>query len=175
VELLWRELTGGLGDADQLARVVVRLVAAMLLGGMIGYERERAGRWAGLRTHILVALGSALMVLIPSEAGLGMEGVTRVVQGIATGIGFIGAGSILKLTKRREIHGLTTAAGIWVTSAVGIAVGLGFLGPAILSVVLVLVVLAGIGHVERRLSPPRSTPESRETRPEGSEAGRRRV
>ena len=154
METVWQELTSGLGDGAHVIRVAVRLVLAMLLGAVVGFERERAGQWAGLRTHMLVALGSALMVVVPSEVGLGLDDITRVIQGIATGIGFIGAGSVLKLTEAREIRGLTTAAGIWVTAAVGVAAGLGFAGVAALSVALAWVILTAVGRLERRFVRP---------------------
>jgi putative Mg2+ transporter-C (MgtC) family protein len=151
METVWEELTAGLGDRVQVTRVAVRLVVAMLLGGVLGLERERAGQWAGLRTHMLVALGSALLVVIPYEAGLAFGELTRVIQGIATGIGFIGAGSVLKVHRAREIRGLTTAAGIWVTAAVGVAAGVGFVGVAALSVVLAWLVLAAVARLEARV------------------------
>lgn len=150
METVWEELTSGLGDGGHVIRVAVRLIVAMLLGAVVGIERERAGQWAGLRTHMLVALGSALLVVIPSEAGLGLSDITRVIQGIATGIGFIGAGSVLKLADSREIQGLTTAAGVWVTAAVGVAAGLGFAGVAALSVALAWVILTAVGRLEAR-------------------------
>jgi putative Mg2+ transporter-C (MgtC) family protein len=155
MDTVWQELVAGLTDRAHVARVAVRLVVAMLLGAVVGYERERAGQWAGLRTHMLVALGSALLVVVPAEAGLGLGELTRVVQGIATGIGFIGAGAVLKVTRTREIHGLTTAAGVWVTAAVGVAAGLGFAGVAALSVLLAWVVLTVVGRLEARLAPKR--------------------
>ena len=147
---IWEELTAGLDDGAVVARVAVRLVAAMLLGAVVGYERERAGQWAGLRTHMLVALGSALLVVVPAVSHADRDEVSRVVQGIATGIGFIGAGSVLKLTRRREIRGLTTAAAVWVTAAVGVAAGLGFEGVAALAVALAWVVLTAVGRLETR-------------------------
>ena len=155
MDTIWQELVAGLTDRGHVARVAVRLVLSMVLGAVVGWERERAGQWAGLRTHMLVSLGSALLVVVSAEAGLGRDGLTRVVQGIATGIGFIGAGSVLKLTRRREIRGLTTAAGIWVTCAVGVAAGLGFSGVAALSVALAWVALTVVGRLEARLSPRR--------------------
>src|SRR5687768_15011416 len=93
--------------------VIVRIVAAGLLGAVIGGERELEGKAAGLRTHMLVALGAALFVIAPREAGLRGDELTRVIQGVAAGIGFIGAGTILKLAEREQIRGLTTAASIW--------------------------------------------------------------
>jgi putative Mg2+ transporter-C (MgtC) family protein len=150
LEILWQELSSGLGDGTPVARVAIRLVAAMLLGAVVGYERERAGQYAGLRTHMLVALGAALLVVVPAVTNAEAAEISRVVQGIATGIGFIGAGSVLKLTRQREIRGLTTAAGIWVTAAVGVAAGLGFEGVAALAVALAWVVLTAVGKLETR-------------------------
>jgi putative Mg2+ transporter-C (MgtC) family protein len=152
MNIFLEELTGGLPDATEFARIVIRLLAAMALGAIIGYERERAGKPAGLRTHMLVAMGSALFVLGSSAAEMSTEGLSRVVQGIATGIGFIGAGAILKRQEEREIEGLTTAAGIWMTAAVGVSVGLGRLGLALLSVILTWVVLALLGFLSARIA-----------------------
>ena len=149
-EILWSELTSGLPDRNELAHVVVRLLAAVLFGAIVGWQRERAGKAAGFRTHILVALGTTLFVLAASGSGMSSDGVSRVVQGISTGIGFIGAGAILKLSATREIQGLTTAAGIWMTAAIGVAVGLGGLGLALLGTILTWVILASIGLLESR-------------------------
>src|SRR5687768_16740821 len=88
---------------SQTVTVVVRLLAAAVLGGVVGAEREAEGKAAGLRTHMLVSLGAALFVIAPREAGLARDELASVVQGIAAGIGFIGAGTILKLTQREEI------------------------------------------------------------------------
>ncbi len=96
-------------------------------------------------------MGSALFVIAAIESGMTSDGVSRVIQGLITGIGFIGAGAILKLGQDREIYGLTTSAGIWATAAVGVAVGLGLLGLAVVSVILIWFVLAGLGYVETRL------------------------
>lgn len=149
-ELLWGELTAGLPDRYELARVVVRLLAAVLLGAIVGWQRERAGKAAGLRTHILVALGTSLFILGASGSGMSSDGLSRVVQGVSTGIGFIGAGAILKVSATREIQGLTTAAGVWMTAAIGVAVGLGSLGLALLGTILTWVVLALLGALESR-------------------------
>lgn len=141
MEIIWDELTAGLPDWPQLVHVLIRLISATVLGAIVGYERERARKPAGLRTHILVALGTAVFVLACTGVGMSLDGVSRVIQGIVTGIGFIGAGSILKLNEQRDIQGLTTAAGVWMTAAIGVAVGLGSLGVAILSTLFTLVVL----------------------------------
>lgn len=152
MEILLEELKGGLPDGTDLTRFVIRLVAAMLLGAVIGYERERAGKAAGLRTHMLVAMGSALFVLACTAAEMSMEGRSRVIQGIATGIGFIGAGAIIKYREEREVEGLTTAAGIYMTAATGVAAGLGRIGLALLSVVLTWSVLNLLSFVSARIS-----------------------
>lgn len=151
LEIIWSELTSGLPDRTELAHVVIRLVAALVLGAIVGYEREQAGKAAGLRTHMLVAMGTALFVLAASQSGMNLDGVSRVIQGLVTGIGFIGAGAILKLSATREIQGLTTAAGIWVTAAIGVTVGLGALGLALLGTILTWIVLVSIGLFEKRL------------------------
>lgn len=146
MDLLWQELTTGFPDRTRLGIVLIRVIAAILLGAVLGIERERAGKPAGLRTHMIVCLGTAVVVLACTEVNMGLDGLSRVIQGIVTGIGFIGAGTILKLQEQREIQGLTTAAGLWMTAAIGVAVGLGALGLAVIGTVLTLLVLA-LEHV----------------------------
>jgi putative Mg2+ transporter-C (MgtC) family protein len=141
VEIIWEELTYGLPDLRQLVHVLIRLIAAAVLGAVVGFERERAGKAAGLRTHMLEALGTAVFVLACSQVGMSLDALSRVIQGIVTGLGFLGAGSILKLNTERDIQGLTTAAGVWMTAAIGVAVGLGSLGVAFLSTLFTLIVL----------------------------------
>lgn len=153
MDVLLNELNAGFPELAQIVRLLVRISMAMLLGAIIGLQRERYGKPAGLRTHILVAMGTALFVIGAIESGMSSDGVSRVIQGLTTGIGFIGAGAILKVAQNGEIHGLTTAAGIWATAAVGVAVGLGLLGLAVLSVFLIWFVLAGLGYLEARLKP----------------------
>lgn len=150
MELLWQELTAGLPDRRQLAVVVIRVIMAILLGAIVGLQREKAGKPAGLRTHIIVSLGTAIVVLACSAATMSLEGLSRVIQGIVTGIGFVGAGSILKLNEEREIKGLTTAAGLWMTAAVGIAAGLGEIGVAMIGTLLTVIVLSLVGVIESR-------------------------
>lgn len=142
MDIIWEELTSGLTDLRQLVHVLIRLLAATLLGAAIGVQRQRAGKPAGLRTHILVTLGTAVFVMASAGVGMSLEGQSRVIQGIVTGIGFIGAGSILTLSEERDIQGLTTAAGIWMTAAIGVAVGLGSLGVALLSTLFTLTILS---------------------------------
>jgi putative Mg2+ transporter-C (MgtC) family protein len=141
-------------ELDQFIRVTVRLIVAAVLGGILGMEREREGKPAGLRTHMLVALGAALFTIAPLEAGVAIGDLSRVFQGIATGIGFLGAGTILKLAGE-EIKGLTTAAGLWLTGAIGMSVGAGQIWIPILGVVIAFTILAGLGVLERYLAPDR--------------------
>ena len=148
MDIFWEELTSGFPDWAKFVHVLIRLTAAALLGAIIGYQREKAGKPAGLRTHMLVTLGTCIFVLACAGYGMDADGLSRVIQGIVTGIGFIGAGSILKLDKERDIQGLTTAASVWVTAAVGVAVGLGGLGLALLATILALIVLALLGKFE---------------------------
>lgn len=103
--------------------MLLRLLVALLIGAVIGYERERAGKPAGVRTHGMVCLGSALFTLV-SLYGFGTAAdPSRVASQIVTGIGFLGAGAILH--QRRSVQGLTTAASLWVTAAIGLAIGVG--------------------------------------------------
>ena len=156
MDIIWEELTSGLPDARQLVHVIIRLLAATLLGAVVGYQRERAGKPAGLRTHILVCLGTAVFVLSCAGVGMSLDGLSRVIQGIVTGIGFIGAGSILKLSEERDVQGLTTAAGVWMTAAIGVSVGLGSLGIALLGTLFTLVILALAGPFELRIEKRRA-------------------
>ena len=126
------------------ADTALRLIAAALLGGLVGAEREWVGKAAGLRTHMLVAMGTALFVIACLESGMEHDAISRVVQGLTTGIGFLGAGAILKLEDEQRIKGLTTAAGVWMTAAVAVAIGLGQLATAAIGVVLAWIVLAAL-------------------------------
>jgi putative Mg2+ transporter-C (MgtC) family protein len=143
--IVWSTIRGefsDLADVEQVTRVCVRLLVAVFLGGLLGYERETRGTSAGLRTHMLVALGAALFVLVPLQSGMSIPDVSRVLQGIVSGIGFLGAGAIIKLSQDREIRGLTTAASIWLTAAIGIAAGMGREATAMLTTCLALIILA---------------------------------
>lgn len=141
-----------LADPADITRLVVRLLVALVLGGILGFERETAGAQAGLRTHMLVSVGCALFVLVPLQAGMEIADLSRVLQGIVAGIGFLGAGAIIKMTGGYEIRGLTTAAGIWLTAAIGIAAGMGSLATAIISTLLALGILSllRLDRVQRR-------------------------
>lgn len=138
-----------LPDAGRATRIVLRLSVAAILGGVLGFEREQKGKSAGLRTHMLVALGAALFVLIPQQAGVSDVDLTRVLQGLVAGVGFLGAGTIVKNGGEEEVQGLTTAAGIWLTAAIGVAAGMGREATAVLSTLLALVILATVPKVAR--------------------------
>lgn len=142
-----------LQDLEQLTRAATRLLLAVLLGAAIGWQREQHGSAAGLRTHMLVALGAALFMLIPAQTGLSGDGPSRVLQGVVAGIGFLGASAVLKLGDRGKIRGLTTAAGIWATAAVGAAAGQGHAATALMAALIVLAILGAMARLERRWRP----------------------
>lgn len=133
-----------LPDAAEVTRLCLRLLVAVILGGILGYERERTGAAAGFRTHMLVSLGAALFVIVPLQAGTDMSDMSRVLQGVIAGIGFLGAGAIIKSSDEQEIRGLTTAASIWLTAAVGIAAGMGREATAVVSTLFALMILLAL-------------------------------
>ena len=135
---------------------VIRLTAATLMGAALGINREIRGKPAGMRTHALVALGTALATLIAIALATGPEGVdrsavSRVIQGVLAGIGFLGAGAILKAESGERVQGLTTAASVWVVAGLGIACGAGLWALALTALVLTLIVLIGGEPLERML------------------------
>ena len=138
--------------------MVFRIVAALAAGGLIGLERSHRGRPAGFRTHALVCLASSLLMLVTvyeshwfprDSAARVMVDPTRMAQGIMTGIGFVGAGAIIK--EGFTVRGLTTAASIWITAAIGILTGIGFYFAALIGTVLVLGTLSAFRWIEARL------------------------
>ena len=145
-------------DAAQATRIVVRLGVAALLGGLLGWEREHAGKAAGVRTHMLVAMGAALFVLVAQQAGISPADNSRVLQGVIAGVGFLGAGTILKGDAESQVKGLTTAAGIWLTAAIGVSAGLGREMTAILCTVLALTVLWALPLLQDALTRQRKQP-----------------
>jgi putative Mg2+ transporter-C (MgtC) family protein len=166
----WPEMLGALqqefADLPSVAdatRISVRLLMAAALGGLLGWERENRGKAAGVRTHMLVALGAALFVLIPQQAGISDAEMSRVIQGVVAGIGFLCAGTIIKGKDEEQVQGLTTAAGIWLTAAIGVAAGLGREGSAVLSTLLALLILKVLPGVVRafRGRSGRMDPENR--------------
>lgn len=131
--------------------ITLRLAVAMLLGGVIGFEREYRAKDAGFRTHFLVALGSALFCIV-SQFGFGFElkDSSRVAAQVVSGIGFLGAGTII--FQKNVVRGLTTAAGLWVTAAIGLACGTGMYLPAIVTTLMVLIGLEILSAVIPRVS-----------------------
>ncbi len=144
---------------EDVLEIAARLGLAVLLGGIIGMEREMHGRAAGLRTHILVCLGAAVLVIGGAEMQQAVSALhpglefrpdpTRLAAGIVTGIGFLGAGAIIRSAD--TIHGLTTAACVWLVAAIGIACGAGYTGLASAGTAMALVALVGLSRIERFL------------------------
>ncbi|HDS1735439.1 MgtC/SapB family protein [Pseudomonas sp. BP8] len=146
-ETVWETIQAEFADVtneQEVTRILLRLLMAALLGAVLGFEREHKGKSAGVRTHMLVSLGAALFVLAPSMAGADAQALSRVIQGIVAGIGFLGAGTILKGNGKDPSHvkGLTTAAGLWMTAAIGTAAGMGREATALISTVMALLVLS---------------------------------
>ena len=146
-----------ISEWDALGRITVALV----LGGLIGFDRQRLNKPAGVRTHMLVAAGAALFIVVAVLLSEGLEGigtesakidVSRIAAGIVTGVGFLGAGAII--TRHDRVSGLTTAAGIWITAAIGTAVGFGFWIIGIGSTVAVLIIYAMAYAADQRFSQP---------------------
>jgi putative Mg2+ transporter-C (MgtC) family protein len=143
---------------QEYLEIVFRIIAALFAGGLIGLERSHRGRPAGFRTHALVCLASSLLMLVTvyeshwfprDSAGRVILDPTRMAQGIMTGIGFVGAGAIMK--EGFTVRGLTTAASIWITAAIGILTGIGFYFAAVIGTVLVLGTLSTFRWIEARL------------------------
>ena len=139
-----------LADPADVTRVVVRLLVAVLLAGVVGYDRERRGSSAGLRTHMMVGLGVALLVVASEQSGMDRESVSRVIQGVFAGIGFLGAGAILKQTGEDQVRGITTAASLWATAAIATAAGLGREATAVIATLFALAILSILLRVEQR-------------------------
>ncbi len=149
-EEIWRTVLAEFSDVPDVAtttRIMLRLVLAALLGGILGYERELKRRSAGVRTHMLVAVGSALFVIGPMQSGMPLEDMSRVLQGIVQGIGFLGAGAIIVRARQHLVEGLTTAASIWATAGIGIIAGLGLESTAVISTAVVLIILAAVPYI----------------------------
>lgn len=144
--------TGGMGDFWE---IVAKILLSAILGGAVGAERERTGKWAGLRTHMSIAVGAALLADVSVQIGHEYGTVQgwdpgRIAAQIVSGLGFIGAGSIIQ--SRGAVHGLTTAAGLWVAGAIGLSVGAGFYDEALVTTVALLLILVALRPVARRLA-----------------------
>jgi len=140
-----------IADIKEATVIVLRLGLAVILGAAIGYEREMKGKDAGLRTHMLVSLGAAIFVLVPSASGMQIADMSRVMQGVIAGVGFLGAGAILKQENDRVVKGLTTAASIWIVAAIGVAAGYGREATAVASTLIALFVLAVVNRFEKNI------------------------
>jgi len=158
---LWQKISdtvasefSDISDVEQATRMFVRLLLAAVLGGLLGIEREQHGKDAGVRTHMLVAMGAALFVLVSQQSGMPNADLSRVVQGVIAGVGFLGAGAILKLDGEERVKGLTTAAGIWLTAAIGVAAGMGREATAVLSTLLTLAIFALVPKLVRLMDKP---------------------
>jgi len=138
-------------QTDLAIQSTIRLLAAAFLGGWLGFQREMSGKAAGLRTHMLVTVSATLLVVAITQAGFSTNAVSRIIQGLLAGIGFLGGGAILKSASEREIHGLTTAAGIWFAAVVGVCVGLGRIGIALMGTLLAFAILGAVSRFERML------------------------
>ena len=149
VETLAEEFSD-LADASDVTRLLARILLAVGLAALIGYEREVRGSTAGLRTHMILALGVALIVVAAQQSGMEPEDVSRVIQGVFAGIGFLGAGAIIKQSESDQVRGLTTAASLWTTAAVATACGLGSELTAIVATVIALIILSVLLSIERR-------------------------
>ncbi len=155
MEEFWRNIVADWPETASLLNVIFRMGLASAVSALPGIQRERLGMPAGLRTHMLVSVGAALFMLASEEAGASVDAQTRIVQGLATGIGFLGAGAILKSKDENHIHGLTTAASIWFTAALGAAVGSGRIWLPIVASVMALMILALLRPLERALGDER--------------------
>ncbi|MFO7772527.1 MAG: MgtC/SapB family protein [Dehalococcoidia bacterium] len=123
--------------------IVLRFLLAVALGAGIGYQRERTGKAAGLRTHVLVSAGAALFTVASIYGfGVGMADISRVAAGVVIGVGFIGGGVIFRGPRGEEVAGLTTAATIWVTAAIGLAAGAGMVLISVIATAVSVVVLS---------------------------------
>lgn len=169
---MWPDLTFPplLADAiglpeGHLGEMTLRLLWSCVLGAVLGWDREHHKQSAGLRTHMLVALGTTLFVVVPTEMGATFREVAEMVKGVAAGIGFLGSGAIYRVMtnnveKGERVHGLTTAASIWLCSAAGVAVGVGAGQIATVAVLLGWAILYLVKKLEKLLAgkfdPPRS-------------------
>ncbi len=149
---IWHTVVGefsDIADLEEATIVILRLTLAIILGAAIGYERERRGKDAGLRTHMLVTLGATIFILVPATSGMDTADASRVMQGVVSGIGFLGAGAILKQEAGQEVKGLTTAASIWVAASVGVSIGYGREATAVATTLIALFVLSVVGRMEK--------------------------
>lgn len=127
---------------------LIKLILAMSIGGIIGFERQSSKRPAGLKTHILVTLGSTLVMILSKE---GFEGgdPARLAAQVVSGVGFLGAGTIL--VRGKSVYGLTTAASLWICACIGLAIGIGFYTEAVITLLVVLFSLGPLNYIQKRI------------------------
>ena len=154
MDQFWNEFAADLPSSYEVLSMSFRLLVAAILGAIPGWQRELTGQAAGLRTHMMVSLGAAVFVMAAVEAGSSIADTTRVIQGLATGIGFVGAGAILKSKRDHEVRGLTTASSIWLTAGLGTAVGLGRLWLPLLGSLLAVIILSVFGWLGDKVGSP---------------------
>jgi putative Mg2+ transporter-C (MgtC) family protein len=139
-------------NPDNWLELSLRLALAVLFGGMLGWNRQTSGKAAGLRTHMLVSLGAALFIMVPLTTSNSPEAVSRAIQGVATGIGFLGAGEIVHRSRepgKTIAKGLTSAASIWVTAALGILAACGVWQVGLVGTLLAFIILVVAKPLER--------------------------
>jgi putative Mg2+ transporter-C (MgtC) family protein len=157
LDALLAEVAASVPTVELAVRVLWRLGFAAILGGVIGWERQSEDKPAGLRTHVLVSVGAATFVVVSLEAQMPIDALSRVIQGVATGIGFIGAGAILKRESAHRVEGLTTAATIWMATAIGVAAGLGRVAIALVAMAFALGVLTVLRTPAAQRAPSRGS------------------
>jgi putative Mg2+ transporter-C (MgtC) family protein len=143
--------------ANDWLNLIFRVGLSVVVGGLIGFERQWTGtnRSAGVRTHMVISLGATLFILMPlqiPEDYSSVNALSRTLQGIATGVGFIGAGLILQQSHQGKVKGLTSAAAIWATAALGAAIGFGLWQLALVGTVAMLIVLSGVKHAKKPIA-----------------------
>lgn len=146
-----KDLLNDFASLDSQVRLTLLVLWSMALGGLLGFERERLAKASGVRTHMLVAASSTIVVFVSAEVA-GVNGdMSRGIHGVITGIGFLGAGAIIQ-SKKGVVTGLTTAATIFHTAAIGVAVAVGYGLAATVGTILAVLVLYGIGKISYRYS-----------------------
>ncbi len=170
---MWEQVTtmvaqefSDIPDVGEATRIVLRLALAAVLGGLLGIEREAKGKAAGVRTHMMVSMGAAMFVLASQQSGINPADMSRVLQGVIAGVGFLGAGTILKGDAENQVQGLTTAAGIWMTAAIGVAAGMGKESTAVLATLLTLAIMASLPQITRLFERKRHDEVRRVIRPD---------
>ena len=140
-----------LGSAADVTQVLMRLGLALILGGILGFEREMSRRDAGMRTHMMVSVGAALFVVVPLQAGFSQDNMSRVLQGLVSGVGFLGAGVIVHAEPQHKVRGLTSAACVWFAACIGVICGAGQWRLVTVGLAMALLLLIAGGPLERLL------------------------